>query len=258
MPLLHVNNLTVPCQSILFDKDGTLLDLLATWGIWAELVLEGLDNQLALIGDRRLPDMSRVLGTRHSADGRLTGYDPAGPLAMATAEETTGILAWHLYGAGVPWNEAVSRVNSIAKGAMEELRARRAAIPLPGLLPFLQQCSALKLKLGVVTSDGSKTTGEQLEWMGITGYFGTVVTRDRVRLGKPAPEMAETACRELGVLPENTIIIGDSNADMQLGKGAGLRLSVGISPEGSSGHLLDADTVITGYHQLVVTNGLIC
>ncbi|CAM4467963.1 HAD-IA family hydrolase [Paenibacillus typhae] len=254
MPQLHVNHLAVPCQCILFDKDGTLLDLLATWGAWAELVLQELDNQLALIGGgSRLPDLSRVLGTRHGADGRLTGYDPAGPLAMATAEETTGILAWHLYGAGVPWNEALARVNAIVKEAMNTLRARRTAVPLPGLLLFLQQCSAAQLKLGVVTSDGDRTTGEQLEWMGIAGFFQTVVTRDRVRQGKPAPEMAETACRELGVLPENTVIIGDSNADMQLGKGAGLRLSVGISPDGAAGHLLDADVIITGYHQLRIT-----
>lgn len=254
MPQLHVNDLAVPCQCILFDKDGTLLDLLATWGAWAELVLQGLDNQLALIGGSSLPDLSSVLGTRHGADGRLTGYDPAGPLAMATAEESTGILAWHLYSAGVPWNEAVTRVNAIAKEAMNRLRAQRAAVPLPGLPPFLQQRAAAGLKLGVVTSDGAGTTGEHLEWMGISGYFQTVVTRDRVRHGKPAPEMAELACRELEVLPENTVIIGDSNADMQLGKGAGLRLSVGISPEGTAGHLLDADTIVTGYHQLHITD----
>ncbi|MNC14024.1 Phosphoglycolate phosphatase [compost metagenome] len=172
---------------------------------------------------------------------------------MATAEETYGILAWHLYSAGVPWNEALARVTAIAKEAMNELRTRRIAAPLPELLPFLQQCAASSLKLGVVTSDGSRTTGEQLDWLGITGYFHTIVTRDRVSRGKPAPEMAETACRELGIPPEYTVIIGDSNADMQLGKGAGLRLSIGISPEGAAGHLLDADTVIAGYHQLRIT-----
>lgn len=88
----------------------------------------------------------------------------------------------------------------------------------------------------MVTSDGAKTTGEHLEWLNVAGYFDSVVTRDRVKNGKPAPEMAELACRELGLSPEETIIIGDSNADMQLGKGAGLRLAIGIcaSGEGST------------------------
>jgi phosphoglycolate phosphatase len=97
-----------------------------------------------------------------------------------------------------------------------------------------------------VTSDQAETTREQLEWLGISGFFHTIVTRDRVKQGKPAPEMAETACRELGLLPVDTVIIGDSNADMQLGKGAGLRLAVGISPNGSTAHLRDADIVISG------------
>ncbi|WP_342423793.1 HAD-IA family hydrolase [Paenibacillus sp. FSL E2-0178] len=255
MPELHINEISVPCRGILFDKDGTLLDLLATWGSWADLILEGLGSQLALISGlpRAGPDLASMLGTVHDANGKVTGYDPAGPLSMATAEETTGILAWQLYAAGVPWNEAVTRVNAISKEAMNELRRRRAAVAMPGLPDFLEQCAAASLKLGVVTSDNMATTREQLEWLGISGYFDSVVTRDRVKHGKPAPEMAETACRELGLLPGETVIIGDSNADMQLGKGAGLRLAVGLSPDGAAAHLLDADIVVSGYPQLRLT-----
>ncbi|WP_379146113.1 HAD family hydrolase [Paenibacillus sp. sgz500992] len=253
MPLLHVKDLSVPCQGILFDKDGTLLDLLATWGSWAEEVLLGLGNELAHIGTGSHVDLSKVLGTSHNAEGKVIGYDPAGPLSMATAEESYGILAWQLYTAGVPWNEALVRVKAIAKDAMNGMRGRRTIGPLPDLLPFLQQCADASLQLGVVTSDGDKTTGEQLDLLGITGYFHTIVTRDRVSNGKPDPEMAETACRELGLLPEQTVIIGDSNADMQLGKGAGLRLSVGISPAGAAGHLQDADIVVSGFHELRIT-----
>jgi phosphoglycolate phosphatase len=255
MAVLHIDGVSVPCRGILFDKDGTLLDLLATWGTWADLMLEGLGTQLALAGSgpASSTDLALVLGTAHDAAGKVTGYDPAGPLSMATAEETTGILAWQLYSAGVPWNEAVTRVTALAKEAMNELRRRRTATAMPDLLPFLQQCTAASLRLGVVTSDHSQTTAEQLEWLGISGYFHTIVTRDRVMHGKPAPEMAETACRELGLLPEDTVIIGDSNADMQLGRGAGLRLAVGISPNGSAAHLLDADIVINGFRQLRLT-----
>lgn len=255
MPELHINELSVPCRGILFDKDGTLLDLLATWGSWADLILEGLGSQLALIGNGpgSGTDLAAVLGTVHDASGKVTGYDPAGPLSMATAEETTGILAWQLYAAGVPWNEAVTVVNAVSKEAMKELCRRRTAVAMPGLHAFLEQCAAASLKLGVVTSDIAATTREQLEWLGLSGYFHSVVTRDRVKHGKPSPEMAETACRELGLLPGETVIIGDSNADMQLGKGAGLRLAVGLSPDGAAAHLLDADIVVSGYAQLRLT-----
>lgn len=253
MPELQINDECIPCSGILFDKDGTLLDLLATWGNWAELVLCGMENQLAIMGTDFIVDRSKVLGTQHDASGKLIGYDPAGPLTMATEEESYGVLAWQLYAAGVPWNEALTRVKSIAKDAMYELRKRRTAQPLEGLLSFLEQCAAASLKLGVVTSDGAKTTQEHLDWLGIAHYFHSVVTRDRVLNGKPAPEMAELACRELGLSPEVTIIIGDSNADMQLGKGAGLRLAVGISNMGDGNHLIDADVIISSYNELRIT-----
>jgi len=254
MAFLHVNGTVVSCKGVLFDKDGTLLDFMAMWGNWAELVLDGMETVLTLAGKKLGCDVSELLGTEHDETGRVTGYDPAGPLSMATMEETYGVLAWQLYIAGMPWNEAMTTVAGISKEAMAEVRRRRAAAPLPGLIPFLQQCSRASLKLGVVTSDESVTTAEHLDWLGIAGFFGAVVTRDRVRTGKPAPEMAETACRELGLAPEETIMIGDSNADMQMGKGAGLCLSIGLSAkDGSRSHLLDADTIIDDFTGLMIT-----
>lgn len=255
MPLLHVNNRMIPCKGILFDKDGTLLNLLATWGTWAELVVRGLEENLTIMGADFIGEKNRVLGTQFDATGKLLDYDPVGPLTMATEEETYGILAWQLYAAGVPWNEALTCVKNINREAMNEMRRRHTAQPLPGLLSFLQQCADVSLKLGVVTSDGSNTTKEHLEWLGIDHYFGTIVTRDRVANGKPAPEMAEKACYELGITPEETVIIGDSNVDMQLGKGAGLRLAIGISANADNQlHLIDADIIISDFNALRITN----
>ncbi|MBY9080545.1 HAD family hydrolase [Paenibacillus sp. HN-1] len=253
MPELYVNGISVPCRAVLFDKDGTLLDMMEMWGAWAQDVLDRLETELALSGSEFAIGKDKVFGTYHDAHGRITGYDPAGPLSMATIEQSYGILAWQLYNAGVPWNEAVIRVMSIAKDAMNSLRERRSAKPLPGLLRFLAECSAASLRLGVVTSDESAATAEHLEWLGITAYFGSVVTRDKVKRGKPAPEMAERACRELGVSPEEAVIIGDSNADMQMGKGAGLRLAVGITGDlESAEHLADADLIVRDYRELSV------
>ncbi|WP_379133274.1 HAD family hydrolase [Paenibacillus sp. sgz500958] len=254
MAFLHVNGQSYSCKGILFDKDGTLLDFIALWGTWAENVLSGINVALTDIGSRHLMDGTKLLGTVHNAAGQVTGYDPAGPLSMATMEETYGLLAWQLYYAGMPWNEALTTVREISRQAMAEVRERRGALALPGLLDFLQQCAGASVKLGVVTSDESTTTVEHLDWLGLSGVLGSVITRDKVSRGKPSPDMAELACRELGLTPGETVLIGDSNADMQMGKNAGLCLTVGItSSSGSSSHLLDADVVITDYTELMIT-----
>lgn len=256
MPCLLVNGFSVPCKGILFDKDGTLLDMMALWGGWAEAVLAELNTLLAASGAGFQTDPAKVLGTVHDRSGAVIGCDPAGPMQMATAEETYGLLAWQLYAAGMPWDEASLRVREAVSRAMEELRRKKQAAPLPGLLPFLDQCAAASLKLGVVTSDDARGTLEHLEWLGIASRFRTVVTRDRVRDGKPAPEMAVTACRALGLEPAETVVIGDSNADMLMGKAAGLAYTVGImAPDGSSRHLLDADAVIRSFDDLAIIKG---
>lgn len=156
MPVLHINDECVPCSGILFDKDGTLLDLLATWGNWAELVLRGLEDQLAIMGAGFIVERSKVLGTQHDPQGKLIGYDPAGPLTMATEEESYGVLAWQLYAAGVPWNEALTRVKSITKNAMYELRRRRMAQPLAGLHSFWSNALRHPLSLAWLPPTGQR------------------------------------------------------------------------------------------------------
>jgi len=254
MPLLQVGNRTVSCQGILFDKDGTLLDFMSMWGAWAELVLIGMEKNLKQRGTEFIGNSAKWLGTEHDASGKVIGYDPRGPLPMATTDETHGLLAWQLYAAGAPWNEALAQVTHITSEAMKEVRKRRIATPIEGVVSFLKQCNHASIKLGVVTSDEAGTTAEHLEWLGITELFGTIVTRDRVKYGKPATEMVELACQELGLTPESTILIGDSNADMQMGKAAGLCLTIGIAgQEGNNGHLIQADTIITDFTELLVT-----
>ncbi|MNJ73167.1 hypothetical protein D3C77_699260 [compost metagenome] len=65
--------------------------------------------------------------------------------------------------------------------------------------------------------------------------------------------MALLACEELGLLPQNVIVIGDSNGDMQMGKQAGAQLTIGIAPDGGGeSYLLDADVIVRSYSELQV------
>ncbi|MGG6310968.1 HAD family hydrolase [Paenibacillus macerans] len=245
------------CRGILFDKDGTLLDFLDLWGSWAETLTGLVERKLTGIGAMRPFDKTVLLGLRLDEANRVTGYDKTGPLAMGTEEEVTALLASTLYAAGIPWNEATGMVRELNAAALAELKQRRQARPLPGLREFLRACRQAGLPLGVVTSDTTTDTLEHLQWMGIRGEFGSVVGRDRVERGKPEPDMALLACRELGILPEEAVVIGDSNADMQMGKRAGACLTIGMAesesgkPEGAS-YLRDADVIVTGYRELTI------
>ena len=253
MPLIQVNGKSSPCQGILFDKDGTLLHFMALWGGWAEYVLRFMEERLQLMGAGFTVPKEKVFGTTYDSNGIVSDYDVQGPLAMGTVEETNGILAWQLYAAGMPWNEAIVQVNQITKNAMYQIRQHKPAFPMPGLEPFLQSCSSASLKMAVVTSDTTAAALEHLEWMGILPYFTAVIGRDQVKNGKPHPEMAETACRLLGLEPAETVVIGDSNGDMQMARQAGSAMAIGLyQGEGEADHLIDAEAVISDYNELKV------
>lgn len=253
MPLIQVNGKSAPCRGVLFDKDGTLLHFMALWGGWADYVLRFMEERLQLMGAGFTVPKEKVLGTTNGSNGIISDYDVQGPLAMGTVEETNGILAWQLYAAGMPWNEAIVQVNQITKNAMYQIRQHKPAFPMPGLESFLQSCRSASLKMAVVTSDTTAAALEHLEWMGIRSYFTAVIGRDLVKNGKPHPEMAETACRVLGLKPAETVVIGDSNGDMQMARQAGSALAIGLyQGEGEADHLIDAEAVISDYNELKV------
>ncbi|MFB5762193.1 HAD family hydrolase [Paenibacillus medicaginis] len=253
MPELQIGTRLEPCRAILFDKDGTLLHFLQMWGPWAGSVLNMMERHLAVIGAEIIGGKERLLGTVLDRKGCVVSYDLRGPFAMGTVEETTGLLAWQLYAAGVPWDEAVMQVRHFSKTAMTDLRNRRPAQAFPGLSPFLEQCRAAGLKLGVVTSDAGKEAVEHLHWLGFRHHFAAVIGYDNVREGKPSPDMVLKACEELDVAPADTVIIGDSNGDMQMGKHAGVRLKLGFAPDPKlTEHLADADIIFHSYEDLQV------
>ncbi|MFD1177017.1 HAD family hydrolase [Paenibacillus puldeungensis] len=259
MPSIQVRERLAPCRGILFDKDGTLLDFMGLWGGWAEILTGLLSGKLEQLGVRGTELKRNLLGLHRDSSNRIIGYDKAGPFAMATEAEVTALLASQLYEAGVPWNDALSMIREFNKTAMEELKRLRNVRPLPGLNEFLAACRSEGIVLGVVTSDITSEALEHLEWLGIRGYFQSVVGQDRVEKGKPEPDMLLLACRELGITPKDAVIIGDSNADMQMGKKAGVSLAVGISEDGekpsqATSFLFDADAIVSDYKEIKVVD----
>lgn len=253
MSMLQIRGKQVTCRGILFDKDGTLLDFLQLWGPWAESLLNQLESQLSELGASFTVEREQVLGTVRNREGQLIGYDLQGPLAIATVDESNGLLAGQLYAAGMPWNEAITTIRHFSSVAMDEVRQRKMAEPLPGLNAFLQSCQKASIPMAVVTSDSTAAAEEHLEWMGIRSYFTSIVGSDRVTLGKPDGEAAVLACRELHILPEEGVVIGDSNGDMQMGRNAGVSYRIGFCPEIQRSHYLhDANAIIQNYDELKI------
>ena len=122
----------------------------------------------------------------------------------------------------------------------------RNAVPYPGALEGLARLHGMGLKLAVVTNKPEQFTLPLLERTGITPYISAAVSGDTCRHTKPHPEPLLHACKLLGVLPGQAIMIGDSINDVQAARAAGmpaLAVPYGYN-EGHDVRSLEVDAIV--------------
>ncbi len=94
---------------------------------------------------------------------------------------------------------------------------------LPGVPQVLEALSSKGFKLGIAT--GRTTPSDRvvlwLEKVGISSFFGAVVTSADVAERKPAPDCILECARRLGVSASECLVVGDSTADIGAAKAAG-------------------------------------
>jgi HAD superfamily hydrolase (TIGR01509 family) len=109
---------------------------------------------------------------------------------------------------------------------------------LEGLLGFLENRA---IPMAVATSSDAEYTDLSLRTASLTGRFETVVTRDQVAHGKPAPDLYVEAARRLGIEPEACIALEDSDPGVQSAATAGMKT---ICVPGSRPPSVKADYVV--------------
>jgi HAD superfamily hydrolase (TIGR01509 family) len=89
----------------------------------------------------------------------------------------------------------------------------------PGVVEGLSALGGLK---GTATTKGTPTTRAVLEQFGLIRFFDHVQGTDGFPC-KPAPDVIFTCLNALGARPEDCLFVGDSPADMEAGRRAGVK-----------------------------------
>lgn len=149
--------------------------------------------------------------------------------------------------------ELIGRVVEDYKNGFAEMRARPDHYePLfPGAMEALDTLEREGWVLAVATGKSRRGLLSIIERHGFKGRFVSLQTADD-NPGKPHPAMLRRALAEAGARAEDSVMIGDTSYDMQMGRSAGVR-TVGVGwgyhpPEEllASG----ADLVVDSYPQL--------
>ncbi len=79
-----------------------------------------------------------------------------------------------------------------------------------GLHKLLAYLREQGMKIAVATATDRERTDLYLKQVGVHDYFDAFVCGDMVKKGKPDPEIYLTACKELGLAPEECMALEDS------------------------------------------------
>ena len=102
---------------------------------------------------------------------------------------------------------------------------------IPDVKKVLKTIKSKKIKIGLVTNSFNNITSKALKHHKIRNYFNSIVTADDVEKLKPYPDPVIKLCEKLNVMPDETILIGDTKNDYKAGKGAGCFV-VGLNTDG--------------------------
>ncbi len=219
-------------KAIVFDKDGTLLDFDRTWMPAYRCAAQMVERAC---GREGLAARLLSLGGYDAATDRCVA---SSPLACGTTAEIA-----RLWGSAAGLSDVVELAQRLERIFDEEAAAR--AVPVTDLPALFARLTRRGLRLGVATMDSEALARSTLENLGVASAVTFVCGYDSGFGEKPGPGMVQAFCARSHVTPDETMVVGDTPHDLQMGRSAGAGLVVGVlSGVGEAPTLAEADHVL--------------
>jgi phosphoglycolate phosphatase len=179
-----------PVRAIIFDLDGTLIDSKR------DLIL----SVNAMLEEMRRPQLAADVISGYIGHGapQLVARALGG---TATEEELKHALQFFLH-----YYEEHKMDNTCAYPGVNETLPRLGEVPM-----------------AVLTNKPVRISVRILQSLGLANYFRAIYGGNSFETKKPDPLGAKTILRELGVDAAHTLLVGDSEVDVQTARNAGTR-----------------------------------
>ena len=219
----------MPIRGLLFDKDGTLIDVIGTWlPVYREMLAEAFPGQKEL-WDRML--------LRSGYDPDANNFKANSLLAAGTTDQLVD-----LWWPGLASRERQATIERVDRDF--SLKSVKYLQPLMPLGPLLGQLKARFLSLGIATNDNEASARRHVSLLKLDHLIDFVAGYDTVARAKPAGDMVHAFCMACRLDPENVAVVGDNPHDLEMARSAGAGLAIGVLSGNSTaqdfGSLADA------------------
>lgn len=208
-------------DTVLFDKDGTLIDLHYFWGKMTELRVAEIIKKYSL-SDKLFAELCLKLGYDTDSGKMLSD----GITALYSRSIIINIFCEDLKKLGIVISEQEMEdiFESVSKIFYADMI--KYTRPIEPAITFVKELRKRGAKIGIVTSDSKESTLLTLKHFGWEDLFDVVIGRESTPETKESGVPVKMALHILGSNPENTVMIGDAPMDYLAANNAGVTKTI--------------------------------
>ena len=208
---------------MIFDKDGTLMELHHYWTAMVELRARMICERLGL-EDLHVKRIAFQMGADLDS-GKLR---PQGPVGLKKREIVMQSAIDYLTGLGLNNTydlcfEVFAEIDDISS---RELRA--FVRPISGAEELVRSASQRGCKIAIATTDRRQRAKLATDFLGFGDVVDIVVGADDVSRPKPDPEQIELILKAFSMDRSQAVMVGDALTDVQMGINADVKASIGV------------------------------
>ncbi|MBR4298334.1 MAG: HAD-IA family hydrolase [Bacteroidales bacterium] len=121
----------------------------------------------------------------------------------------------------------------------------------PNVMETLEELKKRGIVLTIASSRSRSSLVEYVERLGLSSLISLVVGADDVCNGKPDPEAVIMTLGKFGFIPEEAIVVGDTEYDIRMGINAGTKTCAVTYGNGTRESLAEADWLIDDFSSLL-------
>ena len=235
-------------KMVIFDKDGTLIDIHYYWCSMIEFRAKFFVDTIKNIDKTKLyDDLVDAMGINQETKK----MKPEGPVGI----KPRGFIIDTALNVLQIYDETYTKemVENIFKRVDEYSKEHLASIvkPLFYVVELLEELTKADIKITIATTDLTNRAKLAMESLNLDKCFIDIVGADLVQNAKPSSDLVDYIVQKFNLSYDEIIVIGDSMADCGMAKNAKCRF-IGVKSGLYTDKFLEADNIIDDLKQIKV------
>jgi len=234
---------------VVFDKDGTLFDLHKYWSfVIKQRAVYFSDKYKSAYVLNLLDELTKVMGL---VDENY--ISKKGPIGIHPRSHIVNIVLKKLNSYGFEIEHKDVEEGFVIVDEIVDQNLNNLVEKLPGVDYLLSLLKNLGCYIALATTDVSQRTYKTLNYAGIEKSFDCLISSDQVKKSKPNSEMIKKIISNFTDINNSQILlIGDSIADVNLAKNAGIHFIGVKTGTNADDFLIASDILVENLSDIVV------